>query len=116
MADERIDVEVADKVNASIAVKIRAIGDNANQAASNLDKLTAALAKLDSRKVDALTTAQGKYSAQLAKDAIAQERVSQGYLKTEESLNRAIIAENKAAQSAAALSASNAKAATAQNG
>jgi tape measure domain-containing protein len=115
MADERIDVEVADKVNASIAVKIRAIGDNANQAASNLDKLTAALAKLDSRKVDALTTAQGKYSAQLAKDAIAQERVSQGYLKTEESLNRAIIAENKAAQSAAALSASNAKAATAQN-
>lgn len=51
MADERIDIEVTDKVAASIPTKLREIADQADRGTAALTKLKSALAALPSSQL-----------------------------------------------------------------
>lgn len=59
MADERIDIEVTDKVAASIPTKLREIADQADRGTSSLAKLKSALASLPTGQLAALSAAGG---------------------------------------------------------
>lgn len=66
MADERIDIEVTDKVAASIPTRLREIADQADRGTAALTKLKSALAALPSSQLAALSSA-GSSSAQTLK-------------------------------------------------
>lgn len=114
MADERIDIEIVDKVQPAIQRKLQAIAEAARVADSGISRLKTALDGLKGAGLTQLATASARMEQASAKAAIAQQKLATEMKKTEaasakvaiselaveSALNRAIKAE---AQSAAAL-------------
>lgn len=76
MAEERIDIEVTDKVDANAAKKLNQIADAADRGANYVDKLKAALANVNTSSVDKLVSAMARADSAQAKLLNAQIRLS----------------------------------------
>lgn len=118
--DERIDIVITDKVDASTAVKIGGIGQAADIADKAISRLKATLGAIGGADLGKMTQAMASLAASLPKIATAQAIVeksniatAESYLKLETALNRAVQAEGRAAQQLAVTSAVQSKAAIA---
>jgi len=76
MAEERIDIEVTDKVDANVAKKFNQIADAADRGANYVDKLKTALANVNTSNVDKLVSAMARADSAQAKLLNAQVRLS----------------------------------------
>ncbi|MBS91041.1 phage tail length tape measure family protein [Sphingobium sp.] len=76
MAEERIDIEVTDKVDANAAKKLNQIADAADRGATYVDKLKSALANVNTSSVDKLVSAMARADSAQAKLLNAQVRLS----------------------------------------
>lgn len=77
MADERIDIEVTDKVDNNVAKKMNAIADAADRADSYVNRLKTALANVNTSSVDKLVSAMARADSAQAKLLNAQVRLAQ---------------------------------------
>lgn len=77
MAEERIDIEVTDKVDANAAKKINQIADAADRGFTYVEKLKAALASVNTSSVDKLVSAMARADSAQAKLLNAQVRLTQ---------------------------------------
>lgn len=77
MAEERIDIEVTDKVDANAAKKINQIADAADRGFTYVEKLKAALAAVNTSSVDKLVSAMARADSAQAKLINAQVRLTQ---------------------------------------
>ncbi|QJD54401.1 hypothetical protein P9A28_gp15 [Sphingomonas phage Eidolon] len=127
MADERIDVEVTDKVSSSVETKLRGIGDAAGDAHKYVEQLKAALASMNvagalkaeaaanstTRALAQQMNAQARLTDATSKGALADAKaaVEKQKLATETARTEAATARAAAAQSQAALAALRASAA-----
>lgn len=75
MADERIDIEITDKVDASIPKKLREIASEAEKGANHLTRLQANLAAVNSSPATRLATAANAATNALARQTSAQARL-----------------------------------------
>lgn len=135
MAEERIDIEVNDKVDSSIPTKLRQIADEAERGENYVTRLKNALAAINATPVTKLaqasanasnalareltataklTTAQANASVATAKAATEQQRLATETAKTVAAQARAESAQNAAARSALALQAATERAAAAK--
>lgn len=121
MADERIDVEVTDKVSSSVEAKLRGIGDAAGDAHTYVERLKADLASLNTAGMLKLEAASNSTTRAIAAQLNAQARLTDATSKsaladakaaTEKQKLATETARTEAAQARAAAAASNA--ATAQ--
>jgi hypothetical protein len=76
MAEERIDIEVTDKVDSSAAKSLNAIADAADRGANYVDKLKSALASVNTNGVDKLVSAMARADSAQAKLLNAQMRLT----------------------------------------
>lgn len=111
--NERIDIEVTDKVAASIPTKLREIATNATAASSSVDKLKKALSALPSDAFAALSSSASTIKADLSSvsGAVSTIEAALSKLATEVSAATTAFRELDAAQKAAATSAGKAGAA-----
>lgn len=114
MADERIDIEIVDKVSPAVKTKLDGIATSARSAFSALEQLQGALAKVNANPLNKLLAAEGKLAnsnaklaAETAKAATAQQRLATEVQRTTAAESRAEIAavrlknaQEKASQSA----------------
>lgn len=135
MAEERIDIEVNDKVDASIPTKLRQIADEADRGFTYVQRLKNALAAINTSPVDKLarasaqasnalarevtaqaklTTAQGQAAVATARAATEQQRLATETARTTAAQARAEAAQNNAARSALQLEAATQRAAAAE--
>lgn len=87
MADESsspIDIEINDKIDSSVAASIREIASSARDADAAVERLRAQLVGIEGQSVSRLTT--------------ALNAENKAWLDQETAVNRAIVAENRAAQ------------------
>lgn len=77
MAEERIDIEVTDKVDANTAKKINQIADAADRGFNYVEKLKNALASVNTSSVDKLVSAMARADSAQAKLLNAQVRLTQ---------------------------------------
>jgi len=131
VADERIDIEITDKVSPAPARKLREIASEAIAADSAIDRLKASLASVNAAPLEKLATASSRLANAQAKEmsaaarlesararsidvaaraavneqrlATERERTAAAAMRAEAALNRAVSAENAAATSAARL-------------
>ena len=136
MADERIDVEVNDKVSTGPAKKLRAIGDAAGDAHKYVERLKADLASMNvsglikleqannsaTRAIASQMNAQARLEAATAKTTVAtaraateQQRLATETARTEAAQSRATAAAAKAATATAQAAAAAQRAAAGQN-
>lgn len=125
MADERIDVEVTDKVSSSVEGKLRGIGDAAGDAHKYVEQLKTALASMNvagALKAEAaansttralaqqmnaqarLTDATSKGALADAKAAVEKQKLATETARTEAAASRATAAQAQAALAALRLS------------
>lgn len=135
MAEERIDIEVNDKVDSSIPTKLRQIADEAERGENYVTRLRNALASINATPVAKLaqasanatnalareltataklTTAQANASVATAKAATEQQRLATETAKTVAAQARAESAQNAAARSAIMLEQATQRAAAAK--
>lgn len=107
MSDERIDIEVSDKVDKSVETKLRSIAAEARQGHSAVERLKAALADINSAPVQRLADASAKLTNALARELNAQTRLTNA-------TNASAAADAKAEIAKARLAAESARAATAE--
>lgn len=107
MSDERIDIEVSDKVDASIEQKLRSIAAEARSGHSAVTKLKSALADLNSSAVSKLATDSSRLSNALLKEAQANAKLQQA-------MDAQTVSATKAELAKARLAAEAAKAAVAE--
>lgn len=121
MAEERIDIEVTDKVDANAAKKINAIADAAERGANYVDKLKSALANVNTSGTDRLVSAMARADSAAARLLNAQVRLTQSQdmgaiaaakLATQEQRLATETARTSAAQARAAAATAQAEAAT----
>lgn len=135
MAEERIDIEVNDKVDASIPTKLREIAEQAERGETYVNRLKNALASVNAtpltklaaasaansnalaREIAAtakLTAAQANASVATAKAATEKQRLATETLRTAAAQSRADSAQANAARSAIALEQATQRAAAAK--
>jgi len=121
MAEERIDIEVTDKVDANAAKKINQIADAAERGANYVDKLKAALANVNTSGTDRLVSAMARADSAAARLLNAQVRLTMSQdqgalaaakLATQEQRLATETARTTAAQQRAAAATAQAEAAT----
>ena len=81
MADERIDIEIHDKISSGIRKKLNSIATGARKAHGQVKKLASQL-KLTSSSMNTLTAASNKVSTSLIKEKVATEKLTQQKIKT----------------------------------
>lgn len=117
MADERIDIEVNDKVSTGPEKKLRAIGDAAGDAHKYVERLKADLASMNTTALLKIETASNSTTRALAQQmnaqarltaATAQSAVADAKAATEKQRLATETARTEAAQARAAAAASNA--------
>lgn len=113
MAEERIDIEVTDKVSPQPAKKLREIASEALKADSALDRLRASLNSLDATAVDRLASASAKLTNAQAREVSATARLENARAKMVATTARAAINEQRLATEAARTEAATQRAATA---
>lgn len=113
MAEERIDIEVTDKVDPSAAKKLRDIASAALAADSALDRLKASLVQLDASAVDRMASASAKLTNATAKEINAQARLEAARAKTAMAGSNAALAAQRLATEQARTEAATERAAAA---
>lgn len=115
MADERIDIEIVDKVSSSTKNKINEIAAAARSAHSAIEQLKEALAQINTTPFARLVAAEAKLTAASAKlaDANAKASLSQQRLATE--VQRTAAAEARAETATLRLKNAQEKAAASAN-
>jgi len=110
MADERIDIEIVDKISSSVKTKLNEIATAARGADSAVEKLKNALAQINTSPLAKLLAAEAKLSGASAKLADANNRatLSQQRLATE--VQRTAAAESRAESAALRLAQAQKKA------
>lgn len=120
MADERIDIEIGDKVSPNVRKKVLEIADAARRADSAVMKLKSQLASVDQTALTKLANASAKVTNALARETNATARLTSANARMQDSNNRAAISQQRlatetqrtaAAQQRASAAASNAAAA-----
>lgn len=76
MSDERIDIEVTDKVDKSVETKLRSIAKEARDGHSQVQRLKAALADINATPVQRLAAASAQLTNALARELNAQARLT----------------------------------------
>jgi len=113
MTDERIDIEITDKVSPQPAKKLREIASEALKADSALDRLRASLTTLDATAVDRLASASAKLTNAQAREVSATARLENARAKMTVATARAAIEEQRLATEAARTEAATQRAAVA---
>lgn len=116
MADERIDVVVTDKVDASVEKKLEGIASAAERAESYLNRLKAALANVNATAVDRLAAAMAKADTAQAKLISAQARLTNAQNAGSIAAEKVALAQQRLATEAARTEAAQARAAQATSG
>lgn len=113
MTQERIDIQVTDNVDGSIATKMNQIADGADRAAKYVDKLKAAMAGANVSSVERLAAAMAKVDAAQAKLIGAQARLTNAQNAGSIAAQKVALAQQKIATEAARTEAAQARAAAA---
>ena len=113
MAEERIDIEITDKVSPAPAKKLREIAAEALKADSALDRLRASLADVDATALNRLATASAKLTNAQARETSAAARLESARAKMTATTARAAINEQRLATEKARTEAATQRAATA---
>lgn len=121
MTDERIDIEIGDKVSPNVRKKILELAEAARRADSAVVKLKNELQSVDTTSLNKLATASAKVTNSLARETNAAARLTSANARMTNANNRASLSQQKlatetertsAAQSRAAAAAQSAAAAT----
>lgn len=113
MADERIDVEVTDKVSSSVERKLKGIGDAAGSAHSFVERLKTELGSLNTSALLKLETASNSTTRALAQQMNAQARLTAATSKAATEDAKAALQKQKLATETARTEAAQARAASA---
>ncbi|AJD83172.1 tail tape-measure protein [Paracoccus phage vB_PmaS-R3] len=113
MTDERIDIEITDKVSTGPAKKLRDIASAATQADTALDRVKASLASVDGSALTRLANASARLTNAQAREVSATARLEQARSKMITATSRAAVEEQRLATEAARTEAAQQRAATA---
>lgn len=113
MADERIDVEVTDKVSANVEKKLRGIGDAAGSAHTFVERLKTELGSMNTAALVKLQTASNSTTRALAQQMNAQARLATATAKSTTEDAKAALTKQKLATETARTAAAEARAAQA---
>lgn len=113
MADERIDIEVNDKVSPAPEKKLRAIGDAAGDAHKYVERLKAELASMNTSQLVKLQAASNSTTRALAQQMNAQARLTVATQKAAAEDAKAALMKQRLATEAARTEAAQARAAAA---
>lgn len=113
MADERIDVEVTDKVSSSVERKLKGIGDAAGTAHSFVERLKTELGSLNTSALIKMESASNSTTRALAQQMNAQARLTAATAKAATEDARAALQKQKLATETARTEAAQARAASA---
>ncbi len=113
MSDERIDVEVTDKVASSVEKKLRGIGEAAGSAHNYVERLKAELASMNVAGLVKLEAASNSTTRALAQEMNAQARLVAATAKSTVADAAAAVQKQKLATETARTEAAMARAATA---
>lgn len=123
MADERIDIEIGDKVSPNVRKKVLEIAEAARLADSAVLKLKSQLASVNDTALNKLAASSAKVTNALARETNAKARLTSANARMQDSTNRAALSQQRlatetqrtaAAQSRASAAAQNAAAAQAR--
>lgn len=95
MADERIDIEIADKVSPSIRTKIEGIADASDRAHLAVTRLKAELSSINATGLRQLQNALNANTNALSRNAIQQQRLATETQKTQRAANLAAAAQQR---------------------
>lgn len=113
MADERIDIEITDKVSPAPAKKLRDIASAATQADTALNRVKASLASVDGSALTRLANASARLTNAQAREVSATARLEQARSKMITATSRAAVEEQRLATEAARTEAAQQRFATA---
>ena len=113
MADERIDIEVNDKVDTKAEKKLLAIADAAERGETYLNRLKTALASVNSSSVDRLASAMAKADSAQARLLNAQARLTSAQNAGSIAASKVALSTQKIATESARTEAAQARAAAA---
>lgn len=113
MTDERIDIEITDKVSDGPARKLREIASSALQADSALERVKASLASVDSSALTRLANASARLTNAQAREVSATARLEGARAKMVTATSRAAVEEQRLATEAARTEAAQQRAASA---
>jgi len=121
MFDERIDIEIQDKVSPGISAKIQGIAKSARDADSAISKLKAQLATLNNSALSQLQQAANSATTAISQNAMANQRLATELQRTaaatanaQAAQTRANTAQTQGATAAQQLATATARTATAQ--
>ncbi len=115
MADERIDVEVTDKVSANVEKKLRGIGDAAGSAHTFVERLKAELGSMNTAALVKLQTTSNSTTRALAQQMNAQARLATATARSATEDAKAALQKQKLATETARTAAAEARAAQASS-
>lgn len=115
MADERIDVEVTDKVSANVEKKLRGIGDAAGSAHTFVERLKTELGSMNTAALVKLQTASNSTTRALAQQMNAQARLATATARSATEDAKAALQKQKLATETARTAAAEARAAQASS-
>ncbi|MBN46214.1 MAG: hypothetical protein CMH23_07040 [Methylophaga sp.] len=115
MADERIDIEIGDKVSPNVRKKVLEIADAARRADSAVARLKTQLASIDDSALNKLANASAKVTNALARETNAQARLTSANARMTNASNRAALSQQKLATEAQRTAAAQSRATAAQH-
>lgn len=110
MTEERIDIELTDKVSPQIAPKIRQIATASREAFNALEELKRQLATLDTSAVDRLAASAARVTNAQARQVTASARLTAANAKMETASAKAAVTQQRLATETARTSAATARA------
>lgn len=113
MAEERIDIVVTDKVDSNVAKNLNNIADAADRGQTHLERLKSALSAVNSSGLDRLAAAMAKVDAAQAKVINAQARLTSAQNQGSIAAQKVALAQQKIATEAARTEAAQQRAAAA---
>lgn len=113
MTEERIDIEITDKINPKVSEKIRAIASAARDAEGAIGELKRQLATIDVSAVEKLANSSAKVAGAQARQVSAQARLNNSNARLEITSVKAAIAQQKLGAETARTDAATARAAQA---
>jgi tape measure domain-containing protein len=82
MSDERIDIEIQDKISSDISIKLTGIATTAREANTAVSELKRELASIKATGLNALKTALNNGTAAINNNALASQKLQQAQAKT----------------------------------
>lgn len=110
MADERIDIEIVDKVSPNVRKKVLEIAQAARRADSAVSKLKTQLNSIDSSALNKLAASSAKVTNALARETNANARLTSANARMQDSTNKAALSQQRLATETQRTSAAQARA------